>query len=196
MQIVKKLTIKTCGDFTIKRINEVLQEKVGKTPEGKDAPIPDGTSVELLKIAGECTNAKSAATDKGTYTKLSGNFVGTDMTTGEVYQSGACILPDYVGSQIGAAVINNEGRAVEFAFVIGAKAKENSVTGYEFTVSPLMDIAPTEAQQRLLGLIGAAPKLEALPATAANTGMLAPPAAAPVAAPVPAATPAKASAKK
>jgi hypothetical protein len=193
MQIVKKLTIKTCGNFTQKRINEVLDEKVGKAADGKQNPVPDGTSVDLLKIAGECSGAKSGSTDKGDYTKLTGSFIGTDMTTGEIYQAASCILPDYIGSQIGAAVLGNEGRSVEFAFMIGARAKGNSVTGYEFSVTSLMDIAPTAAQQRLLGLIGAAPKLEALPAAAASAPAAAAPAE-PVAAPAPAPAPAPAAA--
>jgi hypothetical protein len=182
MQIVKKMTIKTCGDFTTAKIRAAILATLGKDPKDADGKAitvaPDGTAVSLLKIAGEATNAATGQTDKGTFTRLMGSFVGTDLTTGELYQSGQCILPDYIGSQIGAAVLSagaDGNGAVQFAFEIGAKAKANAITGYEFSVKPLIESKPSTAMMRLMGLAGIeAPKLPA-PA-AANSGDTPPPA--------------------
>lgn len=164
MQILRKLTIKTCGDFTIARIKKVLQDAAGYEADGKPKDIPDGTSVDLLKIAGEVTRAKSGQTDKGEFTRLDGSFVGTDLTTGELYQSGACILPQFIGAQLGAAVLGANGGTVEFAFKVAAKAKANTITGYEFAVHPLMDSKPSDSMQRLMALAGIEKKAPALPA--------------------------------
>lgn len=150
---IRKITIKTCGDFTVKRIKEVMEA----------AKLEDGKSVPLLKIAGMSSGASVGQTDKGQFTKLSGSFVGTDMTTGELYQSGVCILPEFIGAQIGAAILQSKN-PVQFAFQIEAKRKDNSITGYEFVVRPLIESKPTDAMADLMKLAGIAPKVAALPA--------------------------------
>jgi hypothetical protein len=155
MQVIRKITIKTCGDFSIKRIKEVMEA----------AQLEEGQSLPLLKIVGECNGAKSGQTDKGEFTKLTGNFVGTDMTTGELYQSAVCILPEFVGAALGAAAL--QSGSVRFAFEIGAKRKDNAITGYEFTVKPLIETKPTDAVLELMALAGIeAPKVQALAAPA------------------------------
>lgn len=142
MQIIRKITIKTCGDFTVKRIKELLSK------------VEEGQSVDLLKVAGLATGAATGQTDKGQFTRLSGQFVGTDLTTGELYQSGQCILPEYIGSQLGAALMMQDGKAVQFAFKIAAKRKDSALTGYEYAVSPLIDSRPTDAMSELMKLAG------------------------------------------
>ena len=155
MKILRKLTIKTCGDFSIAKIKKLLIAAHGsKDAEGKDIDPEDGRSVELLKIAGECVRAKSGQTDKGSFTRLEGQFVGTDLTTGELYQSGACILPEFIGAQLGAAVLGANGSAVQFAFKILAKWKANAITQYEYEVESLMESKPTDSMARLLALAG------------------------------------------
>lgn len=189
MEILRKITIKTCGDFTVKKIKELLDtrgptvEKDGKTIPG---PVAEGEVVPLLKVVGESNGAKTGQTDKGTFTKLLGNFVGTDLTTGALYQSQVCILPEFIGGALGAALTG--GAPVQFAFEIGAKRKDSAVTGYEFVVKPLIAAKPTDKMLELMNAAGIAP-----PALAIEAGA---PAAAPTAAPAAApAAPAK-SAKK
>lgn len=148
MQILRKLTIKSCGDFTIAKIKGLLKEAA------------EGSVVDLLKIAGESVGASTGETDKGSFTKLMGSFVGTDLTTGEMYQSGVCILPEFVGAQLGAAVLQSQG-AVQFAFKIGAKRVDSAITGYAYVISPIGEVAQTDTQKRLLVLMGETPKLAA-----------------------------------
>jgi len=156
MQVLRKITIKTCGDFSIGRIKEVMTK----------AELKEGETTPLLKIVGECNGAKSGQTDKGEFTKLTGNFVGTDMTTGELYQSAVCILPEFVGAAIGAAALQSGN--VRFAFEIGAKRKDNALTGYEFVVKPLIETKPTDAVLELMQLAGIkAPEVPTLAAPAA-----------------------------
>ena len=170
MKILRKLTIKTCGDFTVSKIKKLLVNAHGtKDDKGELVDPEDGSSVDLLKIAGEVTRAKSQQTDKGSYTRLDGQFIGTDLTTGELYQSGACILPEFVGAQLGAAVLGANGGAVQFAFKISAKWQGNAITQYQYEVESLMESKPTDSMQRLLDLAGiAAEKPAQLPAPAAE----------------------------
>lgn len=182
MEIVRKLTIKSCGGFTVARIKEL----VGKVAEGE--------SVALLKIAGNSTGAKTGQTDKGEYTRLLGSFIGTDLITGELFQSGQCILPDFVGGVLGASL--KSGQAVRFAFEIHARRKDTAVTGYEYAVKPLMTAESSDAMKELAALAGidlskAPPALPA-PTPAADPAPTPAPAADPVASTDPApAAPAK-----
>lgn len=166
MKLLRKITIKTCGDFTVHRIKELLG-KSGPEVDGKPGPVPEGGEVQLLKVAGMATSASTGQTDKGQFTRLSGQFIGTDLTTGELYQSGQCILPEYIGSQLGTALLSMDGKAVQFAFQIAAKRKDSALTGYEYTVQPLIESRPTDAMQELMkiaGIVDNAPaKLPAAP---------------------------------
>lgn len=179
MKLLRKLTIKTCGDFTVSKIKKLLIAAHGtKDYEGEPVDPEDGSAVDLLKIAGEVTRAKSGQTDKGSFTRLDGQFVGTDLTTGALYQSGACILPEFIGAQLGAAVLGANGGAVQFAFKISVKWQSNAITQYEYEVESLMESKPTDSMQRLLDLAGITVEKPAqLPAPAAEPA--APPAAEP-----------------
>lgn len=175
MEILRKITIKTCGNFSIARIKEVMAA----------AKLEDGQSVPLLKIAGQSTGAKTGQTDKGQFTKLLGSFIGTDMTTGALYQSGQCILPEFIGGTLGSALMG--GESVRFAFQIEARRKDNAITGYEFVIKPLIDTKPTDAMAELMSLAGIkAPDAPALAAPAAPAAPADPaPAPAAPAAPAP-----------
>ncbi len=184
---VKKLTIKTCGDFSAPRLRELLLA-LGPIVDGKPTAPPDGTALDIIKIAGEATSAQTGQTDKGAYTKLGGTFIGTDLTTGELYSSKACILPEFIGAQLGDALLSagENGTSVQFAFQITVKQKASAVTGYEFGIKSLMQSAPTDAQARLMALAGIeapTPRLAAPAPAAADPA----PAAAPAADPAPAA---------
>ena len=153
METVRKLTIKSCGDYTVKRIKEEIET----------AKLKESETLSIIKLIGECSAAKTGQTDKGEYTRLAGNFIGTDLLTGELYQSGTCILPQFIGGQIASIIAQSGG--LRFAFEIGVKRKDGALTGYEFVVKSLIDMAPTDAMKELLTIAGidvnAAPKLKA-----------------------------------
>lgn len=149
MELVRKLTIRSCGGWTKARILRELHKASGK---GDNEDTPDGTSLKVCKITGRTTSAKTGQSENGEYTALLGEFVGLDMVTGEVFNSGKCILPNFVSETIAAALL--ESQAVEFALEIGAVAKEDAATGYEFTVRPLVNTEPTDNMKRLLTAAG------------------------------------------
>lgn len=160
MTPLKKMTLKTCGDFSPSKLRALLLA-MGPTQTEADGTskkvMPqDGTALPLLKIAGEASSAETGSTPLGSYTLLQGQFIGTDLTTGELYSSKKCILPDYIGSELGAALLaaGEDGKSVQFAFEIIVKQKASSVTGYEYSIKSLMNIEPTDTAKRLMALAG------------------------------------------
>lgn len=147
--ILRKLTMKTCG-LTMALIKE------------KAAAVENGEGYDLLKVVGRTTTAAKGTTDKGTFIKLGGEFTGINCVSGEVFTSGAAILPTFIAEQLAAAL--DKSAQVEFGLLIGAKRSDDAVTGYEFTVRPLIEVKPTESMQALLAAAGV--DLAALPAPA------------------------------
>jgi hypothetical protein len=114
-----------------------------------------------MKIVGVTTSAEPGQTPLGEYLKLKGQFTAINADTGEVFNAATCILPNFISDTLAEALkTSNE---VEFGVEIGARAKSSSVTGYEFTVTPLVEAKPSDAMQRLLDLaaVETAPRLEA-----------------------------------
>jgi len=135
-EMLRKLTLKNTG-FDVATIKLAL--------EGK-------RSVELIKIAGVTTKAQPGQTDKGEYLKLIGEFRAVNLISGEVFESGVCLLPNFISDRIAGAL--NVSEQVEFALAIGAKANPGSVTGYEFTCTPLVEAQPSDRMAGLLEACG------------------------------------------
>lgn len=135
MEMLRKITIKTCG-FDVAKIKNVLVDK---------------KTADLIKIVGVTSSYKVGQTDKGEFIKLSGTFNAINMQTGELFNSGECLLPNFISENIAEALKNSS--EVEFALQIGVKADATSVTGYQYTVKPLIDAKPSE---KLLALMHAA----------------------------------------
>ena len=87
-EMLRKLTLKNCG-FDVATIKLAL--------EGK-------RSVELVKIAGVTTKAQPGQTDKGEYLKLIGEFRAVNLISGEVFESGVCLLPNFISDRIAGAL--------------------------------------------------------------------------------------------
>ena len=135
-EMLRKLTLKNCG-FDVATIK--------LAHEGK-------RSVELVKIAGVTTKAQPGQTDKGEYLKLIGEFRAVNLISGEVFESGVCLLPNFISDRIAGAL--NVSEQVEFALAIGCKANPGSVTGYEFTCTPLVEAQPSDRMAGLLEACG------------------------------------------
>lgn len=101
------------------------------------------------------------------WTALLGAFQATNLTTGEVFKSGVCFLPNYVTDavtgQLGADV-----ESVKFAFDIYAHFDEQSATSYIFEAESLMEPAEDDPLKALAATVGGA-----LPAPKAETSAVA-----------------------
>jgi hypothetical protein len=133
MEMLRKLTIRTCGFDTA-----TVKMALGSEP-----------SVSLLRIAGIAQEGQPGQTDKGEYLKLKGEFRAVNMVTGEMFEAATAILPSFITDRIAAAI---KAGPVEFALEIGVKSDPSSVTGYQYTAQPLVDAKPSD---RLAGLLQA-----------------------------------------
>lgn len=79
-----------------------------------------------------------------------GAFKAVNLITGEMFEASSCILPNFITESIAAAL--TDGNDVEFALQIGVRSKPSSVTGYEYTVRPLIEPKPNDAMEKLLAL--------------------------------------------
>lgn len=150
-EILRKVTIKGCG-WSMAAIKAATAE------------TEEGQTVDLLKVVGRTTSARKGQTDKGEYTLLGGDFFAVNLATGETFQSGKCILPNFISETLAAALADSP--ACEFGLLIGAKNAPDSVTGYEFTVRPVVEAKRSESLAALMDAAGIdpnAPRLEAPP---------------------------------
>lgn len=149
MELLRKLTIKTAG-FDVANVKAALGEN---------------KTADLLKIVGVTTEARPGQTDKGEFIKFGGQFRAVNLQTGEAFEASTAIFPNFIADSLAAALAQSQ--EVEFGILIGAKANATSVTGYEYTVRPLVEAKVSDK----LGALIAAAGLDAptaLPAPAAE----------------------------
>ncbi len=149
MEILRKLTIKTAG-FDVTAVK---------------AALGDNKTADLLKVVGITTEARPGQTDKGEFIKFGGTFRAINLQTGEAFEASTAIFPNFIADSLAAALAQSQ--EVEFGILIGAKANATSVTGYEYTVRPLVEAKVSDK----LGALIAAAGLDApvaLPAPAAQ----------------------------
>ncbi len=161
------------GNSLLRRIT--VRDVVGKVFMGELASHLNrapGKKLGLMRVIGVANRAKPGSTDKGEYVRFIGRFKATNLVTGEMYQSSQCILPNFIGEQIHAAMTAGGAAGLagleaqsesQFAFDIGAHYEESSVTKYVYTVASLIPPSQTDA----LALLEASIKLPQLALKAA-----------------------------
>ena len=134
-EILRKITLKTAG--------------LDKT--AIQAALGNNKTIDLMKIVGVTTSATPGQSDLGEFVKFNGQFRAINMVTGETFESTVAILPNFISQQLAGALTQSE--EVEFGLQIGAK-KSNSVTGYEYTVKPLVEPVVSDKMGALLAAAG------------------------------------------
>lgn len=134
-EILRKLTLKNCG---------LDKSTIAEALEGKK-------SIDILRVAGITTSATPGQTDLGAFVKFGGNFQAVNLLTGETFSSTVCILPNFIADTLAGAL--EQSLEVEFALAIGAKASK-TVTGYEYTVRPLVEAQVNDKLGALLSAAG------------------------------------------
>lgn len=147
MNIIRKITLRNCN-ISAKNVKDSV------------ASLGEGETKPLLRVVGIATGYKPGQTDKGEYLLLLGEFSAVNLLTGAQFQSAKAILPNFIAENF-APVLERNGSA-EFALEIGAQRNDSAVTGYVYTVRPLME---SKASDRMAELIAIASKeLPSLPA--------------------------------
>jgi hypothetical protein len=161
--IVKKLTVKTCG----------AKPDMEKLVEWKKANGPNAIYwlLGIVGIASDFAPGQNAETGTS-FVKLFGQFKGTNLLTGEVFVSGAAILPGAASDLIyGALKGRGEGSgSIEFAFRIGVHWDETSATKYVYDVEQTFQPAAADPLAALEQKLLAAPKDVTPPALSAVKG--------------------------
>lgn len=156
MNLLRKITVsEVMGKEFMKGLARHL-DGVSKEMKGKRA--------WLVRIAGAAGASKPGAKDDRTWIRFVGEFEATNLVTGEVFHSAACILPNFIAEQIHAAMLPREGEPTKmplFAFDIGAHYDDDAITKYVFDVKALR--AP-ETSQLIASMKAELPPLPALPA--------------------------------
>jgi hypothetical protein len=135
MELLRKLTIKTAG-FDVGAVK---------------AALADNKTADLLKVVGITTEARPGQTEKGEFIKFGGQFRAVNLQTSELFEASTAIFPNFIADSLAAALAQSQ--EVEFGILIGAKANATSVTGYEYTVRPLVE---AKVSDKLGALIAAA----------------------------------------
>ncbi len=136
MKLISKISTKTCKAAPKLKLVEV---------DGKQVPRCDGDQ-HLLRIVGIASAQENVDTDFGTSIKFTGQFEGTNISTGEVYRSTVCFLPDTGAGMLSGVVVDDQ--IVEFAFDIHAEASNNN-NGYQYVVEPLIKMNAADPLEQL-----------------------------------------------
>jgi hypothetical protein len=129
------MTLKAVRKITIKSVyGPINLEKLIAAPDRK---------LRLLNVLGIVRKLQPGETDKGPFVKMIGDFKATNLETGEVFRSGACILPNFVADMIVGAM--DTGRAVQFAFEIQCRYSDDAISKYVYDVISLLP--PSESDE-------------------------------------------------
>lgn len=125
MELVKKISTKTV---------------IGKIAK---ADIPAKGMKPLYRVVGIAQGTKVGESNYGGFVGFRGNFKATRISDNEVIHSAVAFLPQMATDLLLPAVESDQsGMGVQFGFDIGIKAAETA-TGYEYTVTPLVENANT-----------------------------------------------------
>jgi len=138
MKLAKKITVKgVCGD--VKKNVLML---------AKDGVIPNGEKIPLMRVIGKANRFEIKKTDIGESVCLKGQFMATNLETGEETRAGSCYLPETAVEAV-AGMLQGEVDSVEFGFDISVVTDDSSVVGYVYDVLPLIEPQEDDAMTRL-----------------------------------------------
>lgn len=117
-----------------------------KTMDAQPKPHSINEATDLATIYGVIRGKKVGQSNFGDFVNFSGEFEGVNIQTGEVFRSGNMILPKMMESML-AGSFDEDAKdiSIEFGVKIGVIPSEKGNTGYEYTISPLIETAPSDA---------------------------------------------------
>lgn len=107
-----------------------------------------GEETQLMSIIGYAKAYEMKTTAYGDSVQFKGDFKATNASTGELFRSDVCYLPDVAAGLLRNALDSSSGAPVEFGFaisVIGVKGrKDGEPNKYEYRCKPLMKAAEND----------------------------------------------------
>ncbi len=144
---------------------EMLKKISPKTVMGEKitAPLEAG---HLFRVVGVCSGLKTGQSNFGEWVAFTGEF-NVERNDGKRFYGTKLFLPDPVQTLLVTAVkgLADKSSLVEVALDVGIKPSDAPI-GYEYTCSPLVEVAASTPLQALMERIGATPvgQTPALPA--------------------------------
>lgn len=141
---------------------ELLNKITLKAMECQPKKAPEAAQ-DLVVVYGTVRDTKLTTTNYGESFRLIGDFEAQRIADGKTFRAAALFLPRVIESLMVDAITRmrkdgNEDVALEFAVKIGIKPS-NSNVGYEWTVTPLVNMQESDALAHLRDAV-----LKALPA--------------------------------
>lgn len=130
--ILRKLTIRECVG-TKAAILAIAQT-------GKANPeAVTGKKIPILRVLGQVQAIQPDEGDNGPYVKLRGQFQGTNLQTGEVFENApVALLPNMIADLLAAAFVGGKGESVNFAVEIDVAYDETAATMYTYSARSLL----------------------------------------------------------
>jgi hypothetical protein len=128
----------------------------------------DGEIKQLYTIVGQVTGYRSDTGTYGEWVMFTGSFVATLKETGEIFSAPQAGLPGFITDQLVPLVKQANGQAVEFAFDVSVKRREDLGIGYEYLVKSLIEQQISDPMAALLARAGVTVPQLAAPAPTAS----------------------------
>lgn len=111
----------------------------------------------LFQIFGAAVDLKGGESNFGTWEALKGAFTAIRNSDGEKFTSAVCFLPESAHDMVANKLKGSDAKqTVEFAFEIGRKENDSVATGYEYTVTSLIEAEPeADPIERLIAKVQA-----------------------------------------
>ena len=139
MKIDRKISTKT----VVGNVKAILNDMIKN----------DEIERQLYSVVGIATRVINGESDNGPWVAFGGNFSAVNFSDGVEVRSSKCFLPDPATDMILSGLAPEDVSSVQFAFSIGIEVDETSITGYVYTVEPLLAPAENDPLEMLLAQI-------------------------------------------
>jgi hypothetical protein len=115
--------------------------------------------LDLAKIWGTARRAKAETFQMpdgkvSNYLRFIGRFQGINLETGEIFESGACILPGIAQDLLAGELEGDGNKEVMFGFLIGVNYVPDASVPFEYTVTSLIELTEDDPMLRIAGALG------------------------------------------
>ena len=113
---------------------------------------PPTEQVAIMRIIGSVSKLEVIETTYGESTKFKGDFLATNLDSGELFRSSVAFLPSIVEGLV-ANSFDEENSPLEFAFDIFVSPSDNGEKKYQYTAKPLIEAAKSDPMMQFMSKV-------------------------------------------